>query len=1102
MSNSFPMQCANCHHKPPNDNTPILTNRSYLCIKCHKVTYLCDGTCITYSTRHLSYFKKQKIISGYMWRKLQKQRVQYHTSSLKLHNHILLFHRSNDEINPLNVSTDILFPSSLINHDTSISLPDSTIPDMEITNESISTELCTPGNPQIHLDSNGVEACEKSISVISQNKSMNRYVTTCLEVGVIQATKILVCNATFQKVAYSNRIDYIPMENIALFLNMAKMILLTGNEGQATLVTIMQLIWKYFPTGDMGWLPIPFTTNMIQAHIINPSNQFSLISMLPIPHFHNKNLDHHAIITMKEQLGYIVFFTGTNSHLNVKKTHQAMIECPHVQKFLEEIKPIIKPHNVNVLCMTLFWLDGYDPNTSSKGNRKGAWAGSRTFLLYDLKEQFVYLVSSTLFAVGPGKGSDSEDHTSIFQHMLSKNNELFDSSGQHKPLSLISTFHNRNWVDFYICHVGALMDNPERRSNFGLLQGNSRNHGVFGMSCYFDQLDKPFQACKLCYLKYVAYIVRQNFMLSPYGNACEQCYGYSLSRTVIEGKYKAPIVTFPDATDAPGHDLSLKPGWLTTELLNKAWKYTIERFVYRGDWDAGNVKDYMKLFCINEKTITGFIKSCRKYVNYLEYIKDPDDCDPDFVWDMSNNQGDANLFVLPDPPPMWKICPIDLCVETPMHLQMNFLHYNATFMFSWAKSISKGAQLIRDSQPHLMNAKQTNLEGFKVIPIRTEKFGGYVAENWRCLSLLSPWCFQFIENDSMKNSNIGPLPNPHEKPFASWRIPQLKSWFNIRHIELETLSTKQELVHMANQQWQMEISEGIVAPSCATPLPPSKIRELHNLSKNYCGSLMACNARSKIAEHRTVAYALNYLCVLNECYTSIHKKEDFSEHTTTYTLLGILRATTHFQKFVWIRCLYEGGEMGEGIIKTLRPLSPHGIKEGWAQNLLQSYYQQDVMNYLLKICNESEITQQLCCENIINPKKFVRYGTKVAISQTIKELSVLSVIFYTDNKTNSTIIGCMIAQLQMWYFCVIEITNLNRFYNDCNGYTYFPIKLGEMEYEIQDRKNKYVVLYDIKMWMTGLALPCYWKPGNENLYCFITDEGYSLNSSLEWSLLS
>ena len=60
----------------------------------------------------------------------------------------------------------------------------------------------------------------------------------------------------------------------------------------------------------------------------------------------------------------------------------------------------------------------------------------------------------------------------------------------------------------------------------------------------------------------------------------------------------------------------------------------------------------------------------------------------------------------------------------------------------------------------MTNAKKTNIKEFKVIPIRTENFGGYVAKNWRCLLLLSPWCHYCLSNEQMLNVNQGLLPDP------------------------------------------------------------------------------------------------------------------------------------------------------------------------------------------------------------------------------------------------------------------------------------------------------------------------------------------------------
>lgn len=120
------------------------------------------------------------------------------------------------------------------------------------------------------------------------------------------------------------------------------------------------------------------------------------------------------------------------------------------------------------------------------------------------------------------------------------------------------------------------------------------------------------------------------------------------------------------------------------------------------------------------------------------------------------------------------------------------------------------------------------------------------------------------------------------------------------------------------------------------PLPAHKIRLLWNYVNNFCKSLMATDVTLDSAKNRTTAYAMIYLCLVDECYKTINRCDKYDGWSTTYTLLGILRAPSHFLDFKWVRALYEGGDMGEGVIRHIRPLSPTGIKDGWASNLIQT----------------------------------------------------------------------------------------------------------------------------------------------------------------------
>jgi hypothetical protein len=60
------------------------------------------------------------------------------------------------------------------------------------------------------------------------------------------------------------------------------------------------------------------------------------------------------------------------------------------------------------------------------------------------------------------------------------------------------------------------MDNPESCANYGLLAGNSKNHGYFGQSYLFDNLNLPFKACKKCTKEILTYIQKGDWKQFPF----------------------------------------------------------------------------------------------------------------------------------------------------------------------------------------------------------------------------------------------------------------------------------------------------------------------------------------------------------------------------------------------------------------------------------------------------------------------------------------------------------------------------------------------------------------------------------------------------------
>lgn len=260
----------------------------------------------------------------------------------------------------------------------------------------------------------------------------------------------------------------------------------------------------------------------------------------------------------------------------------------------------------------------------------------------------------------------------------------------------------------------------------------------------------PFEACNLCYQKYLQYVKKADWKISPSASPCSDCYGFSLEQLLKYSVYCSPIITIPDAESAPGFHLNTKPGVLTNVMLLNAWIYAQNRFAVQKNWLIKNVKDYFKMLCLNNETFSIFISECKTFMNYQKCINHPSDNLDNLTEELQDLIKRPDNPELLSPPPMWHICPIYLVVETSMHLQMNLIHNNNTFIITWAKTIAKGEHLKRELTKHLVKVRQCNVSGFKVIPVRTNHFGGYVAENLKALLKLSPWCFKFLDEEAMQ----------------------------------------------------------------------------------------------------------------------------------------------------------------------------------------------------------------------------------------------------------------------------------------------------------------------------------------------------------------
>ena len=73
------------------------------------------------------------------------------------------------------------------------------------------------------------------------------------------------------------------------------------------------------------------------------------------------------------------------------------------------------------------------------------------------------------------------------------------------------------------------------------------------------------------------------------------------------------------------------------------------------------------------------------------------------------------------------------------------------------------------------------------------------------------------------------------------------------------------------------------------------------------------------------------------------KKKGNPCYVDKYNTLGLLRIAATFDLCDLVRNTHEGGQMGEGIVKSLRELCPTVARDGWSANLVSAYYREETL---------------------------------------------------------------------------------------------------------------------------------------------------------------
>jgi hypothetical protein len=104
--------------------------------------------------------------------------------------------------------------------------------------------------------------------------------------------------------------------------------------------------------------------------------------------------------------------------------------------------------------------------------------------------------------------------------------------------------------------------------------------------------------------------------------------------------------------------------------------------------------------------------------------------------------------------------------------------------------MKKGKELKKRIKPLTESVQELRLPYIPCRMFNNETFGGFVAENYRALTMLSPWLFLCLL-DKVLSPPIFVLP-PHEKPRDNWTMKENAAWLKVRGIKVAQKSSAAE----------------------------------------------------------------------------------------------------------------------------------------------------------------------------------------------------------------------------------------------------------------------------------------------------------------------
>ena len=180
-----------------------------------------------------------------------------------------------------------------------------------------------------------------------------------------------------------------------------------------------------------------------------------------------------------------------NRHITDKQMH--IFTCNRTKEMILDAKERLQNASLEntfplIPIFINFWSDDFDPNKSIKANRQSIWIKTATIFTMSEKGEKIKVTYPVSMAL------KKANHQCVEQ----KFREDIIKLSKGKYIVMYSRTHNKTLVNVHGSIFCVLNDQPERRSNLDLGNGNSTVHGRFGLLLDCKQVQDKIQSCVKC----------------------------------------------------------------------------------------------------------------------------------------------------------------------------------------------------------------------------------------------------------------------------------------------------------------------------------------------------------------------------------------------------------------------------------------------------------------------------------------------------------------------------------------------------------------------------------------------------------------------------